>query len=198
MFGSGGPGGRRGGGRRPEGREAGLWSGPEDGGGPRGGPGGGRNRRLGRLFAHGDLSLVILQLIAEQPSHGYELIRSVEAMANGAYAPSPGTIYPALTLLAEQGFLQEEASEGSRKRFAITEAGREHLAANAGPLAELRQRIAAAGTAPEHARPAPVVRAIENLKLALHMRLARGPLPDDAVHAIAAALDRAAGEIERS
>ncbi|MGH2343028.1 PadR family transcriptional regulator [Segnochrobactraceae bacterium EtOH-i3] len=189
MFGagSGGPEGRRGGGRRPEERAERGWPGGRGGG-----------RRMGRLFAHGDLSLVILSLIAEAPSHGYELIKSIAALANGAYSPSPGTIYPALTLLEEQGFIDAEASEGSRKRYGITAAGRDYLAANAAPLAELRQRIAAAGAAPEHAPPAPVIRAMENLKLALLMRLSREPLPDDVIHAIAAAIDRAAGEIERS
>lgn len=188
MFGSGksradGFGGPRGGGRGGE-------------GGPFGGRGGGR--RMGRLFAHGDLHLVLLSLIAERPRHGYELIKSITVMANGVYSPSPGTIYPALTLLEEQGSIREEESEGSRKRYAITEEGRAYLAENAAPLEELRQRIALAGSAPEHMPPAPVIRAMENLKLALHMRLSREPLTDESVHAIAAALDRAASDVERS
>ena len=59
---------------------------------------------LGRFFAHGDLRLVILHLIAEKPRHGYEIIKAIEEQVGGAYSPSPGVIYPTLTLLEEIGY----------------------------------------------------------------------------------------------
>ena len=158
---------------------------------------GGRGR-LGRLFAHGDLHLVVLHLIAEKPRHGYELIKAIEAMAGGGYTPSPGTIYPALTMLEDQGHAAAEAGDGNRRLYRITPEGEAYLAANRGAVAMLLERMAAAGAArPEGAVP-PIRRAVENLKLALRLRLERGPLDEAQVAAVAAALDRAAAEIERS
>ncbi|NJL50850.1 MAG: PadR family transcriptional regulator [Blastochloris sp.] len=152
---------------------------------------------MGRLFAHGDLHLVVLHLIAERPRHGYELIKSIESAVNGAYSPSPGTIYPALTLLEEQGWVEVGESDGSRKLYTITEAGRAYLDANRSTVEAMLARMAAIG-ANRAAVPAPVIRAMENLKLALRMRLERGPLTDEAARAIAEAIDRAVTDIERT
>ncbi|NJO53517.1 MAG: PadR family transcriptional regulator [Bacteroidales bacterium] len=152
---------------------------------------------MGRLFAHGDLHLVVLHLIAERPRHGYELIKSIESAVNGAYSPSPGTIYPALTLLEEQGWVEVGESDGSRKLYTITEAGRAYLDANRSTVEAMLARMAAIG-ASRAAVPAPVIRAMENLKLALRMRLERGPLTDEAARAIAEAIDRAVTDIERT
>ncbi|SEH40369.1 PadR family transcriptional regulator [Magnetospirillum fulvum] len=160
--------------------------------------GGGGGSRLGRLFAHGDLHLVVLHLIAEKPRHGYEIIKAIAAMVCGSYSPSPGTIYPALTMLEDQGFVTVEASDGNRKLYRITPEGQAYLAANRGTVALLLDRMAAAGAAQAEAASPPVIRAVENLKLALRLRLERGPLSDTQIATIAAALDRAAAEIERS
>src|SRR5690349_5273408 len=102
-------------------------------GGRRGGPEGehaerGRRRRL---FDSGELRLVLLKLIAEQPRHGYDLIREVEARSGGAYAPSPGVVYPTTTLLLDMGLVEETGGEGGRKLFAVSEAGLSHLAEHA-------------------------------------------------------------------
>jgi hypothetical protein len=95
-------------------------------GGPRGrrGFGGGRGsgRGAGRVLDAAELRLVLLKLIWNEPRHGYELIKAIEALSGGAYAPSPGMVYPTLTLLADQG-LVDETADGSRKRFTITAAG---------------------------------------------------------------------------
>lgn len=158
----------------------------------------GRGGRLGRLFAHGDLRLVILSLIADKPRHGYELIKAIEDMVGGAYSPSPGTIYPALTLLEEQGLIAVGASEGAKKLYAITEEGERHLAQNRPVLDTLLTRLAQVGAARGGETAPPIVRAVENLKLALRLRLTQGPLSEDQVRAVAEALDRAARDIERS
>jgi len=106
--------------------------GPFGGGGP-GGPGGfggeGDGFPRGRKFTSDDLQLMLLALLADRPSHGYELIRELDARSNGFYSPSPGMVYPALTYLEEVGQVTVEV-EGNRKRYAVSEAGREHLAAN--------------------------------------------------------------------
>jgi DNA-binding PadR family transcriptional regulator len=83
---------------------------------------GGRDFRTGRKLSGTDLQLVILALIAENPSHGYELIKALEERSNGFYAPSPGVIYPALTYLEELGYATV-TTDASRKLYSPTEAG---------------------------------------------------------------------------
>jgi DNA-binding PadR family transcriptional regulator len=101
--------------------------------GPRFGRGGGPGRgdwfRVGRMLAHGDLKLLALALIAEQPRHGYELIKLIEEKTSGCYSPSPGVVYPTLTFLEEAGYVTAE-SEGAKKRYSITEEGRTYLEEN--------------------------------------------------------------------
>jgi DNA-binding PadR family transcriptional regulator len=80
----------------------------------------------GRQFSADDLQLLLLALLAEQPSHGYELIKALDTRSNGFYSPSPGMVYPALTYLEEVGFVTVQA-EGNRKRYALNDAGRAHL-----------------------------------------------------------------------
>jgi DNA-binding PadR family transcriptional regulator len=104
------------------------------GGRGRGGPGGsghhgGRGFRLGRRLGSSDLQLILLALLAEQPRHGYELIKELEERSHGFYAPSPGMIYPALTYLEEIGFATVEA-EANKKLYRINEAGQAFLAEN--------------------------------------------------------------------
>lgn len=95
-----------------------------------GGPGfGGFDFRAGRKLASGDLQLVLLALLEEEPKHGYELMKALEERSGGFYAPSPGMIYPALTLLEELEYASVEV-QGTKKLYSITEAGRAHLADN--------------------------------------------------------------------
>lgn len=159
------------------------------------GPGRGGGR-MGRFFDHGDLRLVVLKLIAEQPSHGYELIKAVEAAAGGAYSPSPGVIYPTLTLLEELGYITVAEAGGGKKLHAITPEGEAFLAANAQPVRNLFERMAEAAARSAAFSPQ-ILRARENLKTALRLKLTAGQLSADQVDAIAKALDDAAGVIER-
>lgn len=85
--------------------------------------------RIGRMLASGDLRLVALYLIDQQPRHGYDIIKAVEEKSAGFYVPSPGVIYPALTFLEEAGYVTSQA-DGNKKLYAITEEGREHLQSN--------------------------------------------------------------------
>ena len=90
---------------------------------------GGRAFRAGRRLASGDLQLVLLALLAEQPSHGYELIKALEERSDGFYSPSPGMVYPALTWLEEMGYTSV-AAEGAKKLYSITDTGRAYLSEN--------------------------------------------------------------------
>jgi len=90
---------------------------------------GGRAFRAGRRLASGDLQLVLLALLAERPSHGYELIKALEERSGGFYSPSPGMIYPALTWLEEMGYASVTA-EGAKKLYSITDTGRTYLNEN--------------------------------------------------------------------
>src|SRR6478752_8297693 len=107
--------------------------------GDEGWSGGRRGRRSKRMFESGELRLVLLKLIAEsdEPRHGYDLIRAIEDMTGGEYSPSPGVVYPTLTLLQDMGFIDEAVGEGPRKPFQITEEGRAHLEENAGDVEDL-------------------------------------------------------------
>lgn len=156
---------------------------------------GGRRRR--NLMFKRELRLVLLKLIADQPRHGYDLIRAVEEMTGGEYAPSPGLVYPTLTLLQDIGFIQEVEAEGQRKVYAATGAGREHLAEKANELEELFDRLA--DLAPDRDRTAgPAIgRAVKNLMTALSHRISRDGVDEDLLHEIAAILDEAAQRIER-
>jgi DNA-binding PadR family transcriptional regulator len=154
----------------------------------------------GRIFSHGGLRFVLLHLISEKPSHGYELIKRIEDRLGGSYSPSPGTVYPTLTLLEEQGYLQgESADAGGRKSYAITEAGKifleENRALTDDMLARLNGGVDGAGA--RGGRPPQVMRAIENLKLAMRMRLSREALTPDQANAFAAVLDHAAQQLEK-
>src|ERR1700680_2188863 len=149
----------------------------------------GRGGGLGRFFAHGDLRLVILHLIAEKPRHGYEIIKAIEEHVGGAYSPSPGVIYPTLTLLEEIGHVTVTAGDGAKKLHSITPEGQAYLDAYRPALDALLARMEEASRV-HGGGPAPqILRAMENLKLALRMRLSRGPLSEEQINAVAAAID---------
>ncbi len=181
--------------------------GPWGSGGERGGHGhhegfegrfgGGMRGRRARVFDQGDLRLLLLSLIAEQPSHGYELIRSIEEKLGGAYSPSPGVVYPTLTLLEELGYATVEAQDGGRKLYSITEAGRGYLAEQREAVDVVRRRMADARSRGGEA-PASVLRGMENLKTALRLKMGAGPLDPERARAIAAALDAAALAVEEA
>jgi len=112
--------------------------------------------RGGRMFEQGDLKFVILQLLDEKPRHGYDIIKELEERSGGRYAPSPGTVYPTLTLLEEMGYATSTTEEGGKKVFAVTEAGRAYLAANKSTVDDVLGRLAQVGATifGEQMRPA--------------------------------------------
>jgi len=105
----------------------GGWGGPQGGPGGRGGWGDfGDSFRIGRKLASGDLKLVALYFIEQQPRHGYDLIKAIEEKTQGIYVPSPGVVYPALTFLEEAGYVTS-AADGNKRLYTITEEGKAHL-----------------------------------------------------------------------
>ncbi|OJU38379.1 MAG: PadR family transcriptional regulator [Rhizobiales bacterium 68-8] len=114
----------------------------------RGGPGGpfGRHRggpfggRGGRMFDPGALRLVVLGLIAEEPRHGYDIIKALEAKFQGAYSPSPGAIYPMLQMLEEADLVVSQA-DGNKRLFSITEQGRAYLEENRADLDRINEQV---------------------------------------------------------
>ena len=117
------------------------------GGGGMGGEGWGNmggNFRIGRMLASGDLRLVALYLIEQQPRHGYDLIKAIEEKSGGFYSPSPGIVYPALTFLEEAGYVTS-AVDGNKKLYTITDEGRVHLADNREAIESTLSFLAKAG-----------------------------------------------------
>lgn len=163
--------------------------------GGHGGPFGGRGGRGGRFFEHGALRFVVLALLAEKPAHGYELIKQIEDKVGGAYTPSAGVVYPTLTLLEETGQIEVAAAEGNKKLYAITDAGRETIAANRVQIDAMFARMGEAGRERRGERDPRLVRAVENLKLALRLKL-DGDLDEPRIAALAALLDETVGRIE--
>jgi DNA-binding PadR family transcriptional regulator len=155
-------------------------------------------RRGGRPFDNGELRLVILQLIADSPRHGYELMKEIEDRLGGTYSPSPGVIYPTLSLLEELGHTTVEAGATGKKLYTITQEGHDFLAANKAAVATVFARLGARGESRGGPPPAQLVRAMENLKLALRLKLSSGPLHPSQIEVIATALDQAALTIERA
>ncbi|MES2136959.1 MAG: PadR family transcriptional regulator [Pseudomonadota bacterium] len=155
-----------------------------------------RGRRGRRMFESGELRLVLLKLIADEPRHGYDLIRAIEELTGGEYAPSPGIIYPTLTLLQDMGHIEEAAGEGARKPFQATDEGRAELEQRAEEVEALLERLT--DLKPRHSETGPAIgRAVKNLMTALSHRIGRDGLDDELLHEIAAILDEAAQRIER-
>ena len=158
-----------------------------------------------RMLAQGDLRLIALALIAEQPRHGYDIIKMLEEKTAGAYSPSPGIVYPTLTYLEEAGHLTSQA-DGSKRLYTITAEGRDHLKENRAFADALLQRLEAAGERFARRRdetddrtgthlPRLVRAALENLQ-----EVAAQRLKDDArsEHNVVDVLARAAADLRRS
>lgn len=107
-----------------------------------GGPGGrGRGERAERVFGRGDLPLIVLALIEISPRHGYEIIKAIEERCGGAYAPSPGAVYPTLTLLEEQDYVTSSENASGKKLYTITDLGRAYLTENRAQVDGILERL---------------------------------------------------------
>lgn len=170
------------------------------GGGPMGrggfGRGGGGGGRGGRKFGPGDLRLLLLSMIEEKQRHGYELIKDLELKFGGMYAPSPGSVYPTLTLLEELGHVRSSTSEGSKRLYEITEEGRRYLRENEAMLTSVRKRMEmAARAATGDMPPDDVLHAMHTLKASLLFH--RGGWSDEEIERVRGIIESAAEEISQ-
>ena len=156
-----------------------------------------RRQRRGRMFAQGELRLALLALIAEEPRHGYELIKAIEEMTGGAYAPSPGAVYPTLQMLADEGQIAEAEADGAKKPFAATDAGRAELADRQDEVEELMRRLGRHASRAERMRSPDLFRAMGNLANVLKNRARAGKLDEHAINEIVDMIDEMAKRIER-
>ena len=163
------------------------------------GPEAGRHRRQrrGRMFGTGELRLALLALIAENPSHGYELIKGIEEMTGGGYAPSPGAVYPTLQLLEDEGAIAEADAEGSKKPYAVTPQGEAELEERKTEVAELLRRLGRHGERTTTVRSHDVFRAMGNLGSVLKNRAKAGKLDEATINTIVDMIDEMATRIER-
>ena len=177
-------------GERTHGHRDGFGGGPDFRGGARrfGGP------RDGRGFGHGGLRLVLLKLISEKPSHGYEFIKAVEERSGGAYTPSPGVIYPTLSWLEDEGLATVATGEDGRKSYTITAAGQAYLDEKAEAVDQLFGSMDSGRG--ERGDYGPLMRAMHNLKAAVRMRGMK-PMDKAEIEAIVDMLDDTAKKIER-
>ena len=152
----------------------------------------------GRYFEQGDLRFLVLALIAEKPRHGYDVIKEIEERFAGAYAPSPGAVYPLLTMLEELGHVELSSTEGGKKLYAITDDGQAVLKENEKLVEAIFARIDETRERHAGGRAPQIVRAMENLRFALRLKLERGGLSEEQAQAIASALDAAAQAIDRA
>ncbi|MFK3707266.1 DNA-binding PadR family transcriptional regulator [Raoultella sp. BIGb0138] len=155
--------------------------------------GGGRRQRF---FGHGELRLVILDILTRNASHGYELIKEIENLTQGNYSPSPGVIYPTLDLLQDQGLIAVEEENG-RKKIAITEEGSRLHADNQEQLGQIQARMQARMVGYELRKNPQMKRALENFKAVLDIKVNQQPSSDAQLKQIIAIIDRAAMEISQ-
>jgi len=161
------------------------------------GRGGWRSRDRKRMFEGGELRLVLLKLIADEPRHGYQLIRAIEEMTGGDYAPSPGIVYPTLTMLEDMGLIAEAKSKDTKKVYEATKDGRAHLEENSEEVDELIERIEERGHHRRRGQRPEIGRAIGNLMTALRNRVAHEGWDDQLLDEVIDILDEAAQRIER-
>ncbi|KAF7600108.1 MAG: PadR family transcriptional regulator [Candidatus Dactylopiibacterium carminicum] len=147
-----------------------------------------------RMFEQGHLRLLILSLLEERARHGYEIIKAIEELAGGDYTPSPGVIYPTLTLLEETGLASVSELAG-KKQYAITPDGAALVASEAEALARVRARLGAAESVAEARRSPELQQAMHKFKAALHQRLSQGEADTELTRKIATVIERAAQDI---
>jgi|HubBroStandDraft_5_1064220.scaffolds.fasta_scaffold09611_4 DNA-binding PadR family transcriptional regulator len=159
---------------------------------------GGRMRFAARVFEGGDLKNVLLQLIAEKPRHGYELMKAIEEKLNGGYAPSPGLVYPTLTMLEEMGYATVSSTDGSKKLYTITAEGQKYLDENKDAVNALFERMNEMRNAFGLGRSPQIMRAVENFRYALRLKTSSGSITPEQIQKVVDAIDAAAKAIEQA
>ena len=174
----------------------------------------GRFGRSGRILGHGELRFLLLALIGEKPRHGYDLIKAIEEKVAGAYSPSPGVIYPTLTLLEDMGWVSASSDAEAKKLFTVTQDGTLALAANKALVDDMMARLAQVKDGVAQANDGededahwsdprtfrgfakvPVMRGFKQLRRAMRARLMAAPLSEEQLKRVAAILEETAKKI---
>jgi DNA-binding PadR family transcriptional regulator len=153
----------------------------------------GRGRE--RLFDAGDFKLVVLKLLTEQPSYGYQLIKTMEQRLAGGYTPSAGVVYPTLTMLEEEG-LTSASSENGKKIYSVTLEGKQYLEANHSRIKELFDRLEEAGRSFQRGRSPEIMKAFFNLHKAVVARVTRENVTPEHITRITETINAAARTID--
>lgn len=149
-----------------------------------------------RLLGHGDLRLIALSMIAEAPRHGYELIRAIEERSGGSYAPSPGAIYPTLTLLEDEGFATVQAESG-KKLYTVTAEGIAYLDGNRPAVDAAMERLVGSGKGGSLSGFARVMQARHALRHAIKSKLRESGFDAGRLEAIAKLLEDATAAVQK-
>lgn len=156
--------------------------------------GGGRRQRF---FGHGELRLVILDILTRNASHGYELIKAIESLTQGNYTPSPGVIYPTLDFLQDQQLITLTEEENGRKKIEITVAGQQWLDENQEHLEHIQERVKARCVGFQLRKNPQMKRALDNFKAVLDLKVNQEETSDAQLKQIIGVIDRAALEISQ-
>lgn len=159
---------------------------------------GGRRKRREKMLEASEIRLLMLHFLEQRAAHGYELIKSVEELSKGEYSPSPGIIYPNLTLLEEMEAIQVVDAQATRKAYRLTPAGRAQLAEQREMVLSLIARLSSLAVLVNNRSIPAVEQAIHGLKVALNRRLAQKDISDAALQTLIQALHDAAEKITRS
>ncbi len=148
------------------------------------------------MFEQGDLKFVILRLLDEKPRHGYDVIKELEERSGGRYVPSPGTVYPTLTLLEDMGYASAVVEDGGKKVYSITDEGRKYLADNRSTVDDVFERLAQVGASIFGEQMRPAHEAMASLgKAYMHITMHRTADPEY-VKKVVEIVQRATGELE--
>ncbi len=157
-----------------------------------------RKKRREKMLDGSDIRLLVLHFLSQGEAHGYELIKAIEELSKGEYAPSPGMIYPGLTQLEETAMISAVDPQAARKTYRLEPQGRRWLQQQQPSLATVVQRLSSLAVLVQNRSVPEVERAIQNMKTALNSRLSQADIPQETLYAIVDALDEAAKKIERS
>jgi len=150
-----------------------------------------------RLFDAGDLKLVILKLLSESPSYGYQLMKRMEERLSGGYTPSAGVIYPTLTMLDEEGFTSEKTSDANKKVYSVTPEGLAYLQQNKERVIQVFDRLKEAGEGFRRRRSPEIMKAYHNLRGAVEARVSRQSITSEQIRKMADAINAAAATIDK-
>lgn len=156
---------------------------------------GGHRRK--RFFGHGELRIVVLDILSQDTSHGYELIKSIENMTEGHYVPSAGVIYPTLDFLESNKLIHLEDEENGRKKITITELGQQWLAAHNEELSQIKERIAAKAVGRKLRTNPDMKRALDNIKAVLDLKVNQQGVEPATLKQIIGIIDKAALDISQ-